>query len=152
MSKYSIEDTTLTAIGDALRGKEGSADPIPVADIASRIEALSIGEEDKYLTPEEVYAAYRDPTWPVLPDPEPGETYALIRTYWNSNQTALQVTLPAKESASDRVDIGYINSEGDFVIVAENETLGSVYWAKFGLTGENVDAIYPYAVLRMQDN
>jgi hypothetical protein len=81
MSKYSIEDTTLTAIGDALRAKEKSEDLIPVADIASRIEALSIGTEEKFLTPEEVYEQYRDPSWPVLPDPEPGEIYALCKSY-----------------------------------------------------------------------
>lgn len=43
MAKYSIEDTTLTAIGDAIRNKEGSSDSIPVTDIAARISAIETG-------------------------------------------------------------------------------------------------------------
>ena len=43
MSKYSIEDTTLTSIGNAIRTKEGTSDPIAVTDFASRISALSGG-------------------------------------------------------------------------------------------------------------
>lgn len=41
MSKYSIEDTTLTAIGDAIRAVEGSSESIAVTDLAARIGALS---------------------------------------------------------------------------------------------------------------
>ena len=41
MSKYSIEDTTLTAIGDAIRTVEGSSESIAVTDLATRIGALS---------------------------------------------------------------------------------------------------------------
>ena len=44
MSKYAINDTTLVAIGDAIRGKEGSIEPIPVAAFAERIAAISGGE------------------------------------------------------------------------------------------------------------
>lgn len=43
MSKYSIEDTTLTSIGNAIRTKEGTSDPIAVTDLATRIAALSGG-------------------------------------------------------------------------------------------------------------
>lgn len=52
MSKYAIEDTTLTAIGDAIRGKEGSTEPIMVSDFANRIAAISGGES--YPSGEEV--------------------------------------------------------------------------------------------------
>ena len=45
MAKYSIEDTTLTGIGDAIRAKDGSADPIPVPDIPSRIAAIQTGAD-----------------------------------------------------------------------------------------------------------
>lgn len=43
MSKLAIENTTLTAIGDAIREKEGSTDLIPVGEIAARIGAMSGG-------------------------------------------------------------------------------------------------------------
>lgn len=43
MSKYAINDTTLIAIGDAIREKEGSTDAIPVADFADRIAAIQTG-------------------------------------------------------------------------------------------------------------
>lgn len=45
MSKYSIEDTTLTGIGDAIRAKEGSTGAIPVSDIPSRIAAIQTGAD-----------------------------------------------------------------------------------------------------------
>lgn len=45
MAKYSIEDTTLTGIGDAIRAKDGSADPIHVPDIPSRIAAIQTGPD-----------------------------------------------------------------------------------------------------------
>lgn len=43
MSKYAIEDTTLTAIGNAIREKEGSTEPILVSDFASRIAEIETG-------------------------------------------------------------------------------------------------------------
>lgn len=43
MAKYAIEDTTLTAIADALRGQEGSVSPIPVDELAGRVAALEGG-------------------------------------------------------------------------------------------------------------
>lgn len=43
MSKYSIEDTTLTGIGDAIRTKEGTSNPIAVTDFATKILSLSTG-------------------------------------------------------------------------------------------------------------
>lgn len=43
MSKYAINDTTLIAIGDAIREKEGSTDAIPVANFADRIAAIQTG-------------------------------------------------------------------------------------------------------------
>lgn len=45
MAKYSIEDTTLTGIGDAIRAKDGSADPIHVPEIPSRIAAIQTGPD-----------------------------------------------------------------------------------------------------------
>ena len=43
MSKYVIDSSTLTAIGDAVRGKDGSTDPILVSEIASKITAIPAG-------------------------------------------------------------------------------------------------------------
>ena len=43
MAEYLIQDTTLTAIGDSIRAKEESSDPIPVSEIASRIAAIETG-------------------------------------------------------------------------------------------------------------
>ena len=54
MAKYSIEDTTLTGIGDAIRAKYGSADPIHVPDIPSRIAAIQTGADVSGVTATEV--------------------------------------------------------------------------------------------------
>lgn len=43
MAKYVIEDTTLTGIADAIRGKEGSSAEIPASEMAGRIEAIETG-------------------------------------------------------------------------------------------------------------
>ena len=45
MAKYAIEDTTLTNIANAIRGKEGTTDAIPVASMAERIAGLPSGGE-----------------------------------------------------------------------------------------------------------
>lgn len=48
MVKYLIEETTLTEIGNAIRGKEGSTDLIPVVDMASRISEIASGSGKKF--------------------------------------------------------------------------------------------------------
>ena len=45
MAKYSIEDTTMTGIGDAIRAKDGSTGVIPVPEIPSRIAAIHTGPD-----------------------------------------------------------------------------------------------------------
>ena len=45
MAKYSIDSTTLTSIGDAIRAKEGSTGVIPVPEIPSRIAAIQTGPD-----------------------------------------------------------------------------------------------------------
>lgn len=51
MGKYTINDTTLTGIADAIRTKEETTEPVPVADMAKRILAIETGtklpDEDK---------------------------------------------------------------------------------------------------------
>ena len=54
MAKYSIEDTTLIGIADAIRAKDGSADPIHVPDIPSRIAAIQTGADVSGVTATEV--------------------------------------------------------------------------------------------------
>ena len=43
MAKVFIEESTLTAIGDAIRGKEGTTELVPVTDMATRITDLPSG-------------------------------------------------------------------------------------------------------------
>lgn len=43
MGKYAINDTTLTAIAEAIRAKTESSDPIDAADMAALIEGISAG-------------------------------------------------------------------------------------------------------------
>ena len=50
MAKYSIEDTTLTGIADAIRAKEGSTGVIPVPEIPSRIAAIQTGPDVSNVT------------------------------------------------------------------------------------------------------
>ena len=50
MAKYSIDSTTLTGIGDAIRAKEGSSGAIPVTQIASRISAIETGKDVSAVT------------------------------------------------------------------------------------------------------
>ena len=55
MAKVFIEESTLTAIGDAIRGKEGTSELIPVNDMATRISAIETGS-DPVINPLEVTA------------------------------------------------------------------------------------------------
>lgn len=52
MSKYVINDSTLVAIGDAVREKDGTTAPIVVSDLATRIKAIPSGGEE---LPEEAF-------------------------------------------------------------------------------------------------
>lgn len=45
MSKYVINNSTLTSIGDAIRSKTGETNPIPVNQLASTIAAIEVGGE-----------------------------------------------------------------------------------------------------------
>lgn len=54
MAKVFIEESTLTAIGDAIRGKEGTTELVPVTDMATRITSLPSGGGSFYdFIPEE---------------------------------------------------------------------------------------------------
>lgn len=43
MAEYLIQDTTLTAIGDAIRAKTETTDLIPVSDVPAQIAAIKTG-------------------------------------------------------------------------------------------------------------
>ena len=43
MAEYLIQDTTLTAIADAIRSKTGATDTIPVTDMANQITSITTG-------------------------------------------------------------------------------------------------------------
>ena len=66
MAKVFIEETTLTAIGNAIRGKEGTTELIPVADMSNRISAITTGggggneptAEELTLTADQRYTFY----------------------------------------------------------------------------------------------
>ena len=55
MSKYSIEGSTLSAISDAVREKDGTTEGIKVSDLASRILAIPAGGGGGYDIPEEAF-------------------------------------------------------------------------------------------------
>lgn len=46
MAKYVIDESTLKGIGDAIRAKKGTSDPIPVPSLASEISSIESGGSD----------------------------------------------------------------------------------------------------------
>ena len=50
MGKYVIDETTLTAIGDSIREKEGTTEAVPVTEMAGRIAAITTAEDKMTLT------------------------------------------------------------------------------------------------------
>lgn len=48
MARYSIEESTLTGIADAIRAKTGSEDDIIVAAMADKINGIGAAEEAEY--------------------------------------------------------------------------------------------------------
>ena len=49
MAEYLIQDTTLTGIADAIRGKTGGTDPVAVSDMAAQIDEIQAGGGDNVL-------------------------------------------------------------------------------------------------------
>lgn len=43
MAEYLIQDTTLTGIANAIRGKTGGTDPVAVSDMAAQIDGIRAG-------------------------------------------------------------------------------------------------------------
>lgn len=135
MAKYVIDDTTLFAIGDAIREKEGTSEQIPVTEIASRISAIeSGGSKITYRTPKEIYEQERPSNWPVLPDPEEGECYFLAMGSKN------YLAIPPNGYTS--AEYGYIDETGAFVVEQKQTVQLSSYWGSLGL-GTNFELPAP---------
>ena len=85
MAKYSIEDTTLSAIADAIRSKTGGTDTIAVNQFPSAISALSTGGVKKTGTVSRVsgYVTIE------LPTSEASDTSAVLIMLLSDTNTAL---------------------------------------------------------------
>lgn len=71
MAKYSIEDTTLKGIGNAVREKEGTSADIPVLELEARIKAIET-------SPIEIFTA--DAMAAVLTEANVGKAYRFTGT------------------------------------------------------------------------
>lgn len=84
MAKYVIDSATLTAIGDAVRGQEGTAEDIPVSSLATRIAALQSGGGGSELVTVTLYLwggtptiCYQSADGPTVVSSVPGEELTL---------------------------------------------------------------------------
>lgn len=155
-----------TDIADSIRAKDGTTETIAPVDFASRIEAIptNTGEtEFKYRTPDEIYEQDRPSDWPILPDPEEGECYYLMK-YNKYKDTVFYVSyhdtmLHALKSTRQETYFGYIDENGEFVSVygqihekGDYNDYGS--WGRFGLTTiseEQQEKMKPYYVIKTVD-
>jgi hypothetical protein len=60
--------------------------------------------------------------------------------------------VPGKESTTDYVDVGYIDENGQFVVLIENHLPSSVYWSPYGVKEEFWPFLSPFYVLRTKNN
>lgn len=133
MSKYSIELDTLVDIGDAIREKDGTIDPIPVTDLADRIKSLPLSTDDIVETPLSIYVKMRNPDWPILPHPEQGEIYFLARPTITSSTYKIP-TPPSFSGDNDPVvQFGYIDENGFFQSVLSTVP-SSYYWNHYSVS------------------
>lgn len=150
MANYVIQDTTLTNIADAIREKNGSEDTYKPAEMAEAISAIKAGgSEITIRTPDEIYAQDRPVDWPVLPDPtEDNEFYFLCQTIGVSS-TSVTVCYPEPDLAA-KAEIGYIDENGEFVVVHTIQETKGVYWGRTGLnlTTPGTEYMTKYHVIR----
>lgn len=144
MAKYSIEDTTLTNIANAIREKGQTTEtltPTQMPDAISAIQASS-GSEDPYVlrTPEEIYTTERPSNWPILPEPtQDNEFYFLCKT-----EKSGYGTIPYCGQAIT-VEWGYIGDDGSFVSIGSTATNSLTYWSETspnGWVNEKMDVYY----------
>lgn len=111
MAEYLIQDTTLTAIAEAIRGKNGTTDTIAVADMAAQIANIETGGgggsggsvEGIYLT--------------VTETPGNGDSRFFIfngKTYWLQTDTTNSVFRFYKYEEGTFTEVASIASSGKF--------------------------------------
>ena len=139
MAKYSIEDTTLTNIAEAIRTKGNTTESLTPLQMPDAINAIQTGGgageetiESLIRTPEEVYETERPSDWPVLPEPtQNNEFYFLCKTYKKN-----YVILPYCGS-NMTVEWGYIDDNGAFVVVhSYNQGNALTYWSETSITSK----------------
>ena len=139
MAKYSIEDTTLTNIAEAIRTKGNTTDnltPLQMPEAINAIQTGGGGEEETVdslkRTPEEVYSRTRPASWPVLPEPtQNNEFYFLCKTHKKN-----YVIYPYCGQAMT-MEWGYIDDNGVFVAVhSMSQSASLTYWTEASISGK----------------
>lgn len=82
MGKVVLKDTTLQAIGNAIREKTGSTETMYPSEMAAAIRGIATGgggaATEEPLDPAEVYKATRPADWLPMPEPVDNEMYLLF--------------------------------------------------------------------------
>ena len=149
MAKYTIEDTTLTNIAEAIRtkgGATGSLTPLQMPDAINSIQGGGGGGNTPsatWRTPEEVYAQDRPSDWPVLPEPtQDGEFWFLM-----ANHKETIYALPAFDFQA-HLEWGYIDENGAFVVVSSYDSSKNSSWYEVGLgNATDVSKMQKYYVI-----
>ena len=125
MAEYLIQDTTLTAIGNAIRSKEGSSGTIPVSSFASRISAIKTGatvqrKSGTFTTDSSGNATV---TCGFKPD------LVVLHRSEGSTQNAFSCAAAfAEDSRKSQINLGLLSSTGSFyaILVSRSNTGFSV--------------------------
>ena len=103
MAKYSINDTTLSGIANAIRGKTGSTDPIQTDEMAEKIEAIPVGLDtsdatataDEIILGETAYVNGEKITGTVDMAPPGADVEApVFNPEWRERNNVAYVTMP----------------------------------------------------------
>lgn len=121
MAEYLIQDTTLTAIGNAIRSKEGSSGKIPVSSFASRISAIKTGatvqrKSGTFTTDSDGNATV---TCGFKPD------LVVLHRSEGSTQNAFSCAAAfAEDSRKSLIDLGLLSPTGSFyeILVSRSDT------------------------------
>lgn len=170
---YYAEVTGFDADGNLITGiinREPIYDTVPTkeykpVDMAPAIAAIETGGDNgettfKYRTPDEIYEQDRPSDWPILPDPEKGECYYLVRynQYKDSSFTITYHTTMTSDisAAAQETYWGYIDENGDFISAySTTRSKGNQYnygkWEKMGMSSiseEIQEKMKPYYVIK----
>lgn len=112
----STQQEKLTAIADAIREKDGSAEAISANDFADRIKAIKVVNPYKIheqpLDPMDVYKETRPSDWLKMPTPNNDEIYMLVHV--KSGCSDLLAFTVACTSSTYVVEYGTVSSSGVF--------------------------------------